>query len=130
VDLIVGTLRTFEMRPFALRPAVLACARLGQNPMSPPNVKGWPGGEAWIDSSTLLGRKQLLERMFRGNEPPAGRDMSPYAFDAGHWAGTLAPGADIAGLVLARPAVYAAPAGVEGADLVRHLVSDPAFQLK
>jgi len=40
-----------------LRAAALVCAVLGQNPFAPPNVKGWPGGEAWINSSTLLGRK-------------------------------------------------------------------------
>jgi hypothetical protein len=31
-------------------------------------VKGWPGGTAWIDSSTLLGRKQWIERFFRGGD--------------------------------------------------------------
>ena len=64
VDLIAGTLRTSGLRPFELRPTVLACAALGQNLFSPPNVKGWPGGDAWIDSSTILGRKQWLERVF------------------------------------------------------------------
>jgi len=69
VDLVVGTLRVFGIHPFDLRPAVFACATLGQNPFSPPNVKGWPGGQAWIDSATLLGRKQWLERLFRGADP-------------------------------------------------------------
>jgi len=69
VELVVGTMRTFGIRPFDLRPAVFACAALGQNPFSPPNVKGWPGGQAWIDSATLLGRKQWLERVFRGSDP-------------------------------------------------------------
>ena len=41
---------------------------LGQNLFAPPNVKGWPGGERWIDASTLLGRKQWLERTFRDRE--------------------------------------------------------------
>ena len=68
VDLVVGTMRTYEMAPLDLRPAVFACAALGQNLFSPPNVKGWPGGEAWITSSTLLGRKQWLERVFRGGD--------------------------------------------------------------
>jgi len=71
VELVVGTLRTFDIRPFTLRPAVVASAVLGQNPMSPPNVKGWPGGDAWINSSTLLGRKQLMERIFRGSDAMA-----------------------------------------------------------
>jgi len=41
---------------------------LGQDLFRPPNVKGWPGGDAWIDSTTLLARKQLVERMFRATE--------------------------------------------------------------
>jgi uncharacterized protein (DUF1800 family) len=68
VDLVAGTLHTYDMHPMDLRPAVLACATLGQNLFAPPNVKGWPGGERWIDASTLLGRKQWLDRMFRGGD--------------------------------------------------------------
>jgi uncharacterized protein (DUF1800 family) len=68
VDLVAGTLRTFGIRPDDLRPAAVACAAFGQNLFSPPNVKGWPGGDAWIDSATLLGRKQFVERVFRGSE--------------------------------------------------------------
>lgn len=68
VDVVVGTMRTFEIRPMDLRPAAFAVAALGQNPFAPPNVKGWPGGEAWINSSTLLGRKQWVERVFRGSD--------------------------------------------------------------
>jgi len=68
VDLAVGTMRASGMNPFDLRPAVFACASLGQNLFAPPNVKGWPGGNAWIDSATLLARKQWLERIFRGAE--------------------------------------------------------------
>ena len=38
---------------------------MGQNLFSPPNVKGWPGGETWINTTTLLARKQFLDRMTR-----------------------------------------------------------------
>ena len=68
VDLVVGTLRTFGIRPVDYRPAAFAVAALGQAPFTPPNVKGWPGGETWIDSSTLLGRRQWIDRVFRGAE--------------------------------------------------------------
>jgi len=68
VDLVAGTMRAYGIRPMELRPAVLACAALGQNLFSPPNVKGWPGGDAWIDGATILGRKQFLERVFVGDE--------------------------------------------------------------
>jgi hypothetical protein len=36
--------------------------------LAPPNVKGWPGGESWINSATLLGRKQLIDRLFRNED--------------------------------------------------------------
>ncbi len=68
VDIVVGTLRTFDIHPVDLRPAAVQVAVLGQNLFSPPNVKGWPGGDAWIDTATLLGRKQFVERVFRGSE--------------------------------------------------------------
>ena len=68
VDVVVGTLRTFDIHPSDLRPAAVQVAVLGQNLFAPPNVKGWPGGDAWIDSATLLGRKQFVERVFRGSE--------------------------------------------------------------
>jgi uncharacterized protein (DUF1800 family) len=156
VDLVVGTLRTFSIAPFDLRPAVFACAALGQNPFAPPNVKGWPGGDAWITSSTLLGRKQFLERIFRGADPtmtataervePAKaapgeryrrmleRGMADYAFDADRFDRTLDSSprgaARIDGLVLATDAVSAIAPDLDPAERVRALVSDPAYQLK
>jgi hypothetical protein len=47
---------------------VFAASQLGQTLFVPPNVRGWPGGEAWINSSTLLARKAFLERLFRADE--------------------------------------------------------------
>ena len=35
-------------------------ASLGHGLFYPPNVKGWDGGRAWINSSTLLGRANLV----------------------------------------------------------------------
>jgi uncharacterized protein (DUF1800 family) len=64
VDLVVGTLRQFQFAPGDVRPLSLVVAQLGQNLFAPPNVKGWPGGKAWINSTTLLARKQFLERLF------------------------------------------------------------------
>jgi uncharacterized protein (DUF1800 family) len=154
VDLVAGTLRTFGIRPFVLRPAAIACAQLGQDLFGPPNVKGWPGGEHWINAASLLARKQLLERLFRGRDgmpaptdsmaaAPAGPEarmrrameqgMRTYAFDAAAFAETL--GTDrtpsrIERLVLAQVAVHPAAQGMGLADLARHLVADPAYQLR
>ena len=68
VEFVVGTLKQFDIDAPNLRPFVIASALLGQNVFSPPNVKGWPGGEAWINSATLLGRKQLIDRLFRNED--------------------------------------------------------------
>jgi uncharacterized protein (DUF1800 family) len=68
VDMVVGTLRSFQFETGDALPFAIVTAGLGQNLFAPPNVKGWPGGEAWINSSTLLARKQFLERLFRAEE--------------------------------------------------------------
>jgi uncharacterized protein (DUF1800 family) len=63
-ELVVGTLQLFSLQANDLHPAALTVAYLGQNLFSPPNVKGWAGGDAWINSATLLGRKHFLDRLF------------------------------------------------------------------
>jgi uncharacterized protein (DUF1800 family) len=75
IDLVAGTLRQFDLRPGQPIPFAVTAAAMGQNLFSPPNVKGWPGGEAWINASTLLARKAFLDRLFRADDP-AGR-MQP-----------------------------------------------------
>jgi hypothetical protein len=67
------------MRPYQPVPFAVAAATMGQNLFSPPNVKGWPGGEAWINSSTLLARKQFLDRLFRADDPAGRAAMAPEA---------------------------------------------------
>jgi uncharacterized protein (DUF1800 family) len=79
VDLVVGTLHQFEMKPPFAMPFAVAAAGMGQNLFAPPNVKGWPGQETWINTSTLLARKQFLERLFRGDETMARMPPETYA---------------------------------------------------
>ncbi|HEX8523348.1 MAG TPA: DUF1800 domain-containing protein [Tepidisphaeraceae bacterium] len=31
-----------------------SCTRMGQNLLNPPNVKGWPGNEDWINANTVM----------------------------------------------------------------------------
>ena len=155
VDLVVGTLRTFDIRPADLRPAAFASAALGQNPFAPPNVKGWAGGDAWIDSATLLGRRQFVDRLFRGSDPAMAapvamrengkggapgqavrrmleRGMIDYAFDGERFAESLgvAGQARVEALVLAVPPVNPVEQDAMFAERVRALVADAAYQLK
>ncbi len=71
VELVVGTLRQLELTPAQAVPFAVAAAGMGQNLFAPPNVKGWPGGDAWINSNTLLARKQFLDRVVRMDGAPA-----------------------------------------------------------
>ena len=158
VDLVVGTLRQFQFTTGDVQPFALAVAQLGQNLFSPPNVKGWPGGDAWINSTTLLARKQFLERLFRAEEmrpamviaanatqgPPgkAGgplndmrqrllRAMAEVHFDGERWlqqAGSEP--AQVQRLVLAMAPQHVLPPGVTGMDAIRRLTQDPVYQLK
>jgi uncharacterized protein (DUF1800 family) len=76
-EFIVGTMRRFDVAYGDTLPLARRSAALGENLFYPPNVKGWPGGAAWINSSTLLARKQFVEQLFRATE--AGRPRQPGA---------------------------------------------------
>ena len=155
VDLVVGTLRQFQFATGDVQPFALVVAQLGQNLFSPPNVKGWPGGEAWINSTTLLARKQFLDRLFRAedmrpaiamvaNAPPAKgggaanemrqrllRAMAEVRFDSQRWL-QQAGGepAQVQRLVLAMAPQHPLPPGATGMDMIRRLTQDPVYQVK
>jgi uncharacterized protein (DUF1800 family) len=67
-EFVVGTLKTFEIDAPNLRPFMFVSANLGQLLFAPPNVKGWPGGENWINTASLLQRKQMVDRLFRNED--------------------------------------------------------------
>lgn len=67
IELAVGFLRALEGTT-DLTALSSALAALGQSPFFPPNVKGWEGGRTWINSSTLLGRMNLVRRLTMGDE--------------------------------------------------------------
>lgn len=68
VDLVIGTVRQFDVGFSDPLPLMVTLRNLGQDLFAPPNVRGWPGGDAWINSTTLLARRQFLERLFRVDE--------------------------------------------------------------
>ncbi len=68
VELVVGALHQFGIEPAEALPFAVAAAGMGQNLLSPPNVKGWPGGDVWINTTTLLARKQYLDRLTRADD--------------------------------------------------------------
>ncbi|MFL9898355.1 DUF1800 domain-containing protein [Paraburkholderia fungorum] len=75
-EFVVGTLRAFDIGYDNPAPFAAQIRTLGENLFYPPNVKGWPGGTIWINSSTLLARKQFVEQLFRATEAAGPQRMS------------------------------------------------------
>lgn len=46
----------------------VAMRSMGQDLLAPPSVKGWDGGEAWINTSTLLARVNFADTISRSRE--------------------------------------------------------------
>jgi uncharacterized protein (DUF1800 family) len=59
VELTTGIRRTLPMTIRNQSSQILIQRLLGQWLFNPPNVAGWPGGKAWIDSSSLMLRLKL-----------------------------------------------------------------------
>jgi uncharacterized protein (DUF1800 family) len=58
VEFAVGIVRGLEGSAGAL-PLAESLETLGQVVFAPPSVKGWDGGQAWLNAQTLLGRNNL-----------------------------------------------------------------------
>jgi hypothetical protein len=56
VQLVVGTIRQLGLEMPPTRALIGPLNQMGQVPLEPPNVKGWPGGRMWINTSTLFVR--------------------------------------------------------------------------
>lgn len=64
VDLAIGFLRALDATTNHVQ-LNETLGRLGQALYFPPNVKGWEGGRAWLNSATYLGRANLLGQLIR-----------------------------------------------------------------
>lgn len=130
VELIVGTIRLFELPIRETEVLAKYGQRLGQDLFDPPNVKGWPGGTRWITSATLLNRWQLLQRGLRGSETGH--------MHAGRGGGTMHGPAwmveadiDQVQAVLAPvDPIHPLPESADRWHVIQQLVLDPVYQLK
>lgn len=115
VELAIGFMRQSGAQFTSPAAFALQVAAMGQNVFSPPNVRGWPGGEAWINTQTLLARKQFLERVVVASSQPASMNRMPMAaLPAENRApgGALAATAD-SGARLVRQLAGAVPARID-----------------
>lgn len=74
IELVIGAIRQLQLQ---MPPDQLlhgALAQMGQLPFAPPNVRGWPGGRMWINTSTLFVRYNAIVALAgRGASQVAGR---------------------------------------------------------
>jgi len=119
VELTVGTVVTFGATVPDWQALAQFNRRMGQDLFDPPNVRGWPGGDAWINSDSLLLRKQFLDSLTRpgGNKPrpQIAPDWLQRYPDARQWLPALAT---------------ASPLPAAPLPALRQLLLDPAYQLQ
>src|SRR4029079_6808525 len=67
VEYVLGSVRAVVEGPISQQHLVTRVDALGQSLFTPPNVKGWPGAQAWINTSTLLARQNYNQRLVMGS---------------------------------------------------------------
>jgi hypothetical protein len=81
VEFTIGcALAAVPARPISVPPEAMIdrLEAMGQVLFAPPNVKGWPGSKAWLNTSTVLARHNFAEGVTSGAvwkvQPRRGRD--------------------------------------------------------
>ncbi|HEY6449799.1 MAG TPA: DUF1800 domain-containing protein [Candidatus Cybelea sp.] len=62
VEFVIGTYKSLGLSAVD-RSALPALQQMGQQLFYPPSVAGWPGGEDWLTSGTMISRQNFLTRM-------------------------------------------------------------------
>jgi hypothetical protein len=83
VEYVIGLLKTFDAR-VPVEQLAAAMDGLGQSLFAPPNVKGWDGGKAWLNSATLLARHNLAWRLIGGQDNNFAEMLDPAALVRQH----------------------------------------------
>src|SRR5262249_6743171 len=98
VEFSAGLVRMLEVprAGFSLLALAATCDRQGQVLFAPPNVKGWDGGKAWLNSSTLLQRGNWSSDVVWGNA-----DLGMKRFNVAGWVKAYEIGAGVAADALA-----------------------------
>jgi hypothetical protein len=82
VQLVVGALRGLGVNMTQPQQVINALQIMGQELFNSPTVKGWDGGRAWINTSTLFARYNLPAYLGTGRLPSASRQTPPPGSDA------------------------------------------------
>ena len=138
MDIVIGSVRALDLedKNLPVQSLLIQQRKMGQNLYMPPNVKGWPGGAAWVDGITLPVRQQFLRRLTRGNnnnqKAPAQMMMQAKATKAKQMPATATPTLPVEmweAWLLPIPAITAVKSK-KPRQRLQALLLDPAYQLK
>ncbi len=80
VEYVVGITRSFEAS-VSMEKLAKSMDGLGQTLFAPPNVKGWDGGPAWLNSATLLARHNLAAKLVGGHDRNFPQALDPASIE-------------------------------------------------
>jgi uncharacterized protein (DUF1800 family) len=134
VELAVGTARLLGVDPSAAAQVASAVQPMGEQLFNPPTVKGWPSGDAWLTSATLVARESALRRLPVPLLKEAAARLASEVHDlqARH---ALSPSQGLEVLLLPVPVVRRAPAGPMPPDpnpalsMLRAVLLNPLYEL-
>ncbi len=70
VEWVVGAMRSLAVKPdeATVKKATAAMRALGQLPLYPPNVSGWPSGQAWLSTASAATRVQTATTLAKAGD--------------------------------------------------------------
>jgi hypothetical protein len=66
VEFVLGAVRSVGQGLVEPRSLVKKLELMGQDLFAPPNVKGWVGGQAWLNTATVLARHNFAQQLASG----------------------------------------------------------------
>ena len=81
VEWVVGSMRALQVPSDdgTLNKALGALRALGQVPFAPPNVSGWPSGQAWLSTASAATRVEVAQMLAKASDLGAVQDAVPAA---------------------------------------------------
>ncbi len=79
VEWVVGAMRSLAVTPdeATVKKAAGAMRALGQLPLYPPNVSGWPSGQAWLSTASAATRVQTATMLAKAGDLHTVEDAQP-----------------------------------------------------
>jgi uncharacterized protein (DUF1800 family) len=80
VEWLIGVVRALKAPiddPQSLEPIVVALTVMGQRPFYPPNVGGWPHGQAWLSTSSISARAWAADKFTKSGDVSVVEDAAP-----------------------------------------------------